>query len=165
MAELNPKQKRFVEEYLVDMNATQAYIRAGYSPKNADVNSTQLMGRPSVRACIDKAIAERSRRTGVTVDRVVRELARIALADPTKIINTETGEIVTDDNEDNNAAIASIRVKTTKTKDGEDVIDREVRVWDKNKALELLGKHLGMYTDKLQVNGETTIKVSIDDED
>jgi phage terminase small subunit len=164
MAELNPKQKRFVEEYLVDLNATQAYIRAGYSPKTANVCATQLLSKPSVRACIDKAIAERSRRTGVNADRVVRELARIAFVNPTELIDTTTGDLLVDANDENTAAIASIKVKST-TRDEETFSEREVRIHDKTKALELLGKHLGMYTDKLQVSGETTIKVSIDDED
>jgi phage terminase small subunit len=159
---LNEKQKRFCKEYLIDLNATAAYIRAGYSPKNAHVSSAQLLAKPSIRACVDRAVAERSKRTGITVDRVVRELARIALADPAKIIDPDTGEIVTSD-EDNNAAVASVRVKTTTDKDGNPVTDREVRLWDKNKALELLGKHLGMYTDNLKLSGETVIKVAIDD--
>lgn len=159
---LNPRQEQFCQEYLIDLNQKAAYIRAGYATKGAEQNASLLMSNHKVRSRIDGLLAERSKRTGISQDRIIRELARVALADPTKIIDQETGEIITD-NEDNTAAISSIRVKTMKTKDGEEIVDREVRIWDKNKALELLGKHLGMYTDNLKLSGEHEIRVSIDD--
>lgn len=72
------KQKRFCEEYLIDLNATQAAIRAGYSPRSANKIAAENMAKPGIRACIDKEMAERSKRTGVNADRVIRELARVA---------------------------------------------------------------------------------------
>ena len=78
MAELNEKQQRFVEEYMIDLNATQAAIRAGYSVKSASDIGGQLLGKTHVQRAIARAKAERSRRTGITQDRVLQELARIA---------------------------------------------------------------------------------------
>ena len=75
---LTDKQKKFVEEYLIDLNATQACIRAGYSPKTAMEQGYQLLQKTSVQEAIAECMAARSRRTGVNQDRVVLELAKIA---------------------------------------------------------------------------------------
>jgi len=64
VARLTAKQKRFIEEYLIDMNATQAAIRAGYSPDSAKEIGCENLTKPNIKAAIDKAMAERSRRTG-----------------------------------------------------------------------------------------------------
>lgn len=148
MWQLNEKQERFCQEYLVDLNQRQAYIRAGYSAKTADVNASRLMANAKVRARVDELMAERSKRTGVSQDRIVRELARIAFVDPTKVLNFKSGELLNGLTEDDRAVLAGIKYK-----DGEDFSEREIRLCDKVKALELLGKHLGMFTDKLDVSG------------
>ena len=75
---MTKKQKRFVEEYLIDLNATQAAIRAGYSPKTANEQGARLLANVSISHAVAKAEAERSKRTGINADRVVKELARIA---------------------------------------------------------------------------------------
>lgn len=155
MAALNEKQERFIEEYMIDLNATQAAIRAGYSPKSANINGPRLLSNASVRARVDQRLAETSKRTGINADRVVRELARIALGDLTDIVDVAEGEIKDGVTRDDRAAISSVRVKrTTRTdKDGaeEVTIDREIKLCNKIDALELLGKHLGMFTQKLSV--------------
>ena len=69
------KQKRFIEEYLIDFNATQSAIRAGYSVNSADKIGTENLKKPQIKSKIEKALAERSRRTGITQDRVIQELA------------------------------------------------------------------------------------------
>src|SRR3954466_9694923 len=79
---LNDRQARFVAEYLVDLNATQAAIRAGYSPASARTQAADLLTNPNISAAIAEAQAARSRRTEVTADRVVLELARVAFGDP-----------------------------------------------------------------------------------
>ena len=78
MAKLTKKQKLFVDEYLIDLNATQAAIRAGYSVKTANEQGSQNLAKLSIQEEIAKAMAERSRRTGVNQDRVVMELAKLA---------------------------------------------------------------------------------------
>lgn len=149
---LTPRQQRFVEEYLIDLNATQAAIRAGYSPNCAKETGSELLTYPHVRARIDVARAERSKRTGVNADIVVEELAKIARVNPIDVIDPNTGKIKAD-SVDDVAAIASVRVKITPTKNG-DIVEREVRMADKIKALELLGKHLGMFIDRKEITGK-----------
>ncbi|MGO4840156.1 terminase small subunit, partial [Rhizobiaceae sp. 2RAB30] len=78
MTDLTPKQARFVEEYLIDLNATQAAIRAGYSQRYANDQAAQLLTKPQIRAAIDRKKVSRSERTEVTSDRVLREIASMA---------------------------------------------------------------------------------------
>jgi len=143
---LTAKQQRFIEEYLIDLNATQAAIRAGYSPKTAREIGAENLSKPHIRARVDEALAERSRRTGITADRVLRELARIAFANAPDLINMDDATLRADASVDDTAAIASVRVKRIPAADGEGV-EREIRLADKLRALELLGKHLGMFKD------------------
>jgi phage terminase small subunit len=161
VAKLTAKQQRFVEEYLIDLNATQAAIRAGYSVKNAGKIGPELLGKTGIKSEIDKAIAKRSRRTGINQDRVLRELAKIAFVNPTDVINMDEATIRGDANREDTATIASVKVKTIPTESG-DIVEREVKTYDKVKALELLGKHLGMFTDNLKVNAEMAVKI-VDD--
>lgn len=151
MAKLTAKQKRFVEEYLIDLNATQAVIRAGYKVDNARQTATENLAKPYIAEAIEKALAERSRRTGINQDRVVQELAKIAFVNIADVVNTDC-EILPDADEADLAAIESVKVKTIPTKSGEIGVEREVKLSSKLKALELLGKHLGMWNDKLDVN-------------
>lgn len=151
MAKLTPKQARFVEEYLIDLNATQAAIRAGYSPRGADVQGTRLLANARIRSRVDELIAERSRRTGINQDRIIRELARIALLDPTKLADMDSASILETATEDDRAVIQSVKVKQIPTQEGMGV-EREIKFADKIKALELLGKHLGMWIDRQQVD-------------
>ena len=161
MAKLTPKQQVFVEEYLIDLNATQAAIRAGYSAKNADKIGPGLLGKSRVASAIKQAMAERSRRTGINQDRVLRELAKLAFINATDVINMDEATIQGDANREDTAAIASVKVKTIPTEAG-NITEREVRICDKLKALELIGKHLAMFTDKFNVNAEMAVKI-VDD--
>jgi len=112
-----------------------------------------ILNKPEIRAHLDKEIAERSKRTGINADRVIRELARIALVNPTDLINMSDASINSEASRDDTAAILSVKVKKGYSETG-DYTEREVRTHDKIKALELLGKHLGMFTDRLNVTGE-----------
>ena len=76
---LNPRQSRFVEEYLIDLNATQAAIRAGYSAKTANTNGPRLMVNAGIQSAIQKAQAARSERTQITVDKVLYDIELIKL--------------------------------------------------------------------------------------
>ena len=157
---MTKKQKRFVEEYLIDLNATQAAIRAGYSPDTAKSIGSENLTKPDIQARIAKAMAERSRRTGVNADRVVMELAKIAFVNAGDVIDAETATVKPDAARDDTAAIQSVKVKTF----GEDGLEREIKMADKLKALELLGKHLGMFKDKLELSGTLeTEKTKLDD--
>ena len=136
---LTPKQQLFVEEYLIDLNATQAAIRAGYSPNNADKIGSELLGKTRVSEAIKIAMAERSRRTGINQDRILAELAKIALVNPARVVNFDEATIREDALPEDLAAVASVKVKRFPTKDGEG-IEREVKFHDKNKALDLAGR-------------------------
>lgn len=151
MAKLTAKQKAFCDEYLIDLNATQAAIRAGYSSDTAKEIASENLTKPNIRAYIDKEIAERSKRTGINQDRVIRELARIAFVNANDVINIDEATLKDNVSEDDTATIASVKVKTIPTKDGEGT-EREIKLADKLKALELLGKHLGMFTEKVDIN-------------
>ena len=86
MLKLRPKQKMFVEEYLVDLNATQAAIRAGYSAKTASSIGEQNLRKLDIQTAIQEAMKARQERTGVTQDRVIAELARIAFGDQRSVM-------------------------------------------------------------------------------
>lgn len=146
---------------MIDLNATQAAIRAGYSSKTADTQGPRLLQNVSIRARIDAAMAEQSRRTGVNADRVVRELARIGFVNATDVINMDEATIRNDAGRDDTAAIASVRVKVIPGEDGNGT-EREIKLAGKTKALELLGRHLGMFNDKLSVTAEGAVQI-IDD--
>lgn len=162
MAKLTEKQKRFVEEYLIDLNATQAAIRAGYSVKTADVQSSRMLGNVKVQQAIAEQMAERSKRTGVNQDRVVLELAKIALVKMTDIVD-DKGRIKGTAKEDDLACIESIKYKSSESDTGNSE-EREVKIASKLKALELLGKHLGMWNDKLDVNMNLPVIISGEDQ-
>lgn len=160
---LTPKQKLFVDEYLIDLNATQAAIRAGYSPNNADKIGSELLGKTRVSDAISKAMAERSRRTGINQDRILMELAKIALVNPANVVDFDEATILDSALPEDLAAVASVKVKRFPTKEGEG-IEREIKFYDKTKALDLAGRHLGMFKNKLEVSGTLeTERTKLDD--
>ena len=149
---MTKKQKRFVEEYLIDLNATQAAIRAGYSPDSARDIGCENLTKPNIKAAIDRAMAERSRRTGINQDRVIQEIAKLAFLNPVDVIDMDEATVRGEAHRDDTACIAAVKVKNIPTDDGA-ITEREVKTYDKLKALELLGKHLGMFTDRVKVDG------------
>lgn len=150
MVKLTDKEQRFVDEYLIDLNATQAAIRAGYSTSAARTQSYLLLQKSKIRDAVEAKMAVRARRTGVNQDRVVRELARIAFLNMTDVIDMDDATIIHGATKEDTAAIASVKVKKIPTKEG-DIVEREIKVADKLKALELLGKHFGMFQDNVKV--------------
>lgn len=155
MAKLTDKQKKFIDEYLVDLNATQAAMRAGYKEKAAYRTGAENLRKPQIQEEIQKRMQERQQRTEVTQDMVVKELAAIAFARATDYVeirsNGVCGTVVikptTNLSDQQIRAIAGI-------KEGANGI--EIKLNDKEKALELLGRHLGMWNDKIKVDGEVT---------
>ena len=143
MPRLTPKQACFVEEYLTDLNATQAAIRAGYSPKMAGRIGFQLLEKSGIQAAIQAAQRERSARTGVTADRVVQEIARVAFASLSDVMTWgPSGAQVRPDNEITPEAAAAI-AEITETNFGV-----KVKLHNKVAALEQLAKHVGLYNDR-----------------
>ena len=164
MAKLTEKQKLFVDEYLVDLNATRAYKSVYKNVKSDDVagvNASRLLGNAKVKEYLNQRMKDREKRTGITQDKVLNELAAIAFAngsDFAKVVvkkgKNQLGEEIeyrdvelkqTDSlPNDKKKAIAGIKM-------GKNGI--EVATCDKVKALELLGRHLGMFKDKIEVSG------------
>jgi phage terminase small subunit len=150
---LAPMQKRFVHEYLVDLNATQACIRAGYSARNADKIGPGLLGKVRVSQAIQEAMSIRAKRTGITQDRVLSEIARLAFFDPRKLYD-ESGNLIPIHKLDDDTAAAIAGMDVVVTNDGESVVQiKKIKQWDKNSALEKLGKHLKLFTEKVEHTG------------
>ena len=149
---MTDKQRRFVEEYLIDLNATQAAIRAGYSPDTAKEIGCENLTKPNISKAVAKAMAERSRRTGISQDRVIEELAKIAFMNAADVINTDDASILEEASREDLSCIQSVKVKQSDGEKGS-LIEREIKLADKLRALELLGKHLGMFKDKLEITG------------
>jgi hypothetical protein len=116
---LSPKRRIFALEYLVDLNATQAAIRAGYGRKNADVNGPRLLGDAGVRAFVDEQLRKRAEALELTAARIDRERARVALLDPAQLFD-ESGNLlpVRRMPEDARRAIASVKLRTVKVVHG-----------------------------------------------
>lgn len=152
----NVRYEQLCHEFLVDYNQTQAAIRTGYSAKSAYKQASEIFMRPEVGARVNELLAERSVRVGVTADRVVQELARVAFMKAPDVINLNDASVIDGLSDDDMAVISSVKVRS-----GGQWEEREVRMFDKLRALELLGKHLGMFTDRLNIN--TDVPTIVDD--
>ena len=144
MSELTPKQARFVEEYLVDLNATQAAIRAGYSVKSAEMLGYQLLQKTTVASAVAQAQQERSERTEITQDQVLRELARIGFSDMGNYVKYGPGGVMLVDSSEVDTRVVA-EVSQTVTKEGGTV---KFKLHDKVGALVKLGQHLGMFVER-----------------
>lgn len=149
-AKLSPKQRSFVQEYLIDLNATQAAIRAGYSAKAAAVQGARLLTNAKVLAALQEAQKRRERRTEITADRVLNELAKIAFSDLKDFVEFGSAGIRIKPSSDVDGTVLS-EVSEMVTK-GATVTS--VKLHSKMKALELLSKHLGLAApEKHEVSG------------
>lgn len=174
---LTPKMKMFCEEYIVDLNATQAAIRAGYSEKTAKSIGQENLTKPDIQEYIQQLMNERSKRTEITADRVLQEYAKLGFSNITDFLKVEEAEMVVDyvgegdskrpiiqkfqqvrifetDNiqRDKLDAIAEIK----QTKEG-----IALKLHDKKGALDSIARHLGMFKDKVEHSGDINIKVAL----
>ncbi len=147
---LTPKQSRFVEEYLVDLNATQAAIRAGYSEKTAAVIGCQNLIKLNIAEAIQAGADNRSRRLEISQDRVVLELAKLAFSDLREFATWGPATVLLRDSEelDDNAAACVQEVSRTATALGCNI---KFKLHDKCPAIKMLGQHLGMFTEKIDL--------------
>ncbi len=156
-SELNARQRRFCEEYLIDLNGTQAVIRAGYSPNGADVAAAKLLVNARVAALVAELKEKRSKRTRVNQDRVLLEIERNAFSDIRKAFREDGGlKRIVDLDDDTAAAVASVEVDELFEGRGQDReqtgYTKKLKLWNKNDALEKLAKHLGLYPRETGVN-------------
>lgn len=144
---LTPKREKFVEEYLVDLNGTQAAIRAGYSANTANEQAARLLANASVSAAIAERRAALSKAVEVTQERIVAEYARMAFYDPASI----AGQSMTGPQD-----IPNLPEEVRRAIVGwgwDKAGNFTLKLADKNAALTNLGRHLGMFTDKVEHSG------------
>jgi phage terminase small subunit len=178
---MTPKQQRFVEEYLIDLNATQAAIRAGYSDDTAYSQGQRLLKNVEVAAAIAEAQGDRSVRTEITADLVLKELAKIGFADMRKLLKwtgnlprmdidraEETGEVeisaanfvrLFDSDELDDDIVGAIS-EISQTKEGA----LKVKLHDKQAALVNIGRHLGMFTTKIEHSGAVDVNHKVQED-
>ena len=163
MAGLTGKQAAFVREYLIDLNATQAALRAGYSEKTSHVIGHENLNKPEIAEAIQKAMDRRAERTEITQDMVLREFAKLGFSDIRKAVkwgheigyDEKTGEpviatgIALTNCADLDEATAAAIAEVSQTKDG-----LKIKLHDKKAALDSIGRHLGMFRDKVEHTGK-----------
>lgn len=160
---LTPRQERFVKEYMKDLNATQAAIRAGYSPKTAYSTGNENLRKPDVATAIQTEQDKRAKRLEITADKVLKELALLGFANMGDYSTVSDGVRVptlATATRDQLAAVAELTVDSVKGEGGEVVTRTKFKLADKRAALVDIGKHLGMFIDRSQidVNGQMAIK-------
>lgn len=164
LKQLTPRQQRFVEEYLCDLNGTQAAIRAGYSPATANEQACDLLARAHIADAVARLKAERLASVNVSAESILRELDALARSNINHYVINDDGQVELAEGAPSNAmaAIQSIRKKTrVEVRDVDGVrttttyYDVELKLWDKTGTLKLMGKHAGVKAcfDKLEVTG------------
>ncbi len=142
---MTPKQRRFVEEYLVDLNGARAAKRAGYSVKWAASCGYHLLKNPAVAAAVAEAQTRRAARTQVSADRVVTELAKVAFGDPRRLLSWGPEGVVLRDSSELTEAEAALVSEVSETRTATGGGTRRVKLHCKLTALNALGKHLGLF--------------------
>jgi phage terminase small subunit len=174
---LNAKRRKFVREYLLDLNATQAAIRAGYSRKTAGEIGHRLLKKVEIKKAIQRGMDAKAKRYEISQRRILEELAIVAYSDLKHYmdIDPDTGAIRAKGFEDmpekTSRALRAIKEDRVIKEDADGhkvtVFDKiRFELHDKLKALELLGKHIGMFADKMDLSGDVsvTVKKIISDE-
>ncbi|AIW03636.1 terminase small subunit [Bacillus phage Pascal] len=179
MARLTPKQQMFVKEYLIDLNATQAALRAGYSAKTAKQMGTENLSKPIIQSEIQKHMNTRAEKVDISSERILQELAAIAFHDANDVVYVDEVEYISDWKTIKKATETEPEVKEpimeisqrvvvknlseltplqrksiASIKQGKEGI--EIKFYDKIKAAELLGKHMKLFADKIEHSGEVT---------
>jgi phage terminase small subunit len=176
--ELSAKQESFCYEYLKDKNATQAAIRAGYSKKTAHVQGPRLLDKVAIQSKLAELLANSNKRAEKTADDIRRELERVAFSDVKRVVSwNESGMAFLHDSDniqdDDSAAIETIQATEDAIGTGADietdskkkkerarfVLKTKVKMHNKLKALELLGKEHGMFKDRVEVSGGLGLKL------
>lgn len=176
MAKTTDKMLQFVDEYVIDKNASAAARRAGYSKKTAHAMGAENLRKPLIKALIKKKLGELAAKNEVTAERVVAEMAKLAFAEPEAYyrINADGDAVVDLSNltSDQWAAVQEVSTTRIQSKDkrakGQDkdtVIATKMKLADKKGNLELLARHLGILTDNIHNTGEIKIHVDGDDKD
>lgn len=157
---LTEKQQLFCDEYLIDLNATQAAIRAGYSEKTARKIGSENLTKPDIRAYIEKRLAEKEDALIAKQDEVLKYLTSVMRREYCEHVVVTLSEETTNYVPD---AEGKMRKQTVKTEKPE-VVEIPARLADANKAAELLGKRYSLFTDKMEVTGAVPVVITGEDE-
>lgn len=157
---LSPKQQRFVAEYLIDLNATQAAIRCGYTPRAAKQQGYRLLTRPAIAAAVAAGKAKQLESCDLSAERVLEEIRRIALVDTRTFFDAD-GNVkpIQELTPAQGAALAGVEVliKNAKAGDGQTDTIHKFKLWDKPRVLEMCMKHFGLLEERVQHSGNLTI--------
>ena len=166
MKKLTPKQQKFCEEYLIDLNATQSAIRAGYSKKTAFIIGHENLKKPNIEKYIKKIMEKRGDSVGVTAKMVLDELQKMAFVSESDFYHDDGScKLLSELTKDQKSALKSYSVKSIPIGDGEYEDIPVFQVHDKQKSLEMFMKHLGLYEkdNKQSIAPVTEIKVTFVD--
>ncbi len=168
LPELNEQQKRFCEEYIKDLNATQAAIRSGYSEKSATQSASRLLTYDNVSRYIKELSAERSNAVKFDANTILKELLMMATADISEAYTPEGWlKPLNEIPESVRKLISGLEVNELFDGQGDDKhiigVAKKIKFADKLKALELLGKHLKLFTDKVEQETKGEMKIIIED--
>ena len=155
---LTEKQKRFVDEYIIDCNATQAAIRAGYSKKSAGYNADALMKNPLIREYLEKRMAEKNDELIAKQDEVLRYLTAVMRRQLKETVVVTVSEEIDDFVPDENGKPKRVRKK----KEVPATVEIPAKLSDANKAAELLGKRYSLFTDRVDLDADMDLNVKID---
>lgn len=156
---LTARQAAFVREYLVDLNATQAAIRAGYSKNRAGEIGYQLLQKTTIQAAIKEEMDKRAERTEITADKVLKEFAKLAFFDPRNLFDDKGNpKDITELDENTAAALSGLDVVQEYDPDtGVTSYTKKYKLASKQSALDSLGRHLGMFLDRSEVNASVAV--------
>lgn len=171
MKNLTYRQKMFCLEYIKDLNAAQASVRAGFSPKHPNDGGAKLMAKPHVRAEVKRLMADREKRLEIAADEIINELIVIAKANAADFVQVTVREGT--DSEGNPVEVCRVQIKPTDEIDKEKiaalagirqrVCGVEVKLFDKLKAIELLMRHMGLLRNKTE-DREKALRIELADE-
>lgn len=164
---MNAKQTRFVAEYLIDLNGTQAAIRAGYSRKTADVIASENLGKPEIAAAVAAGKARQLEGAELSAARVLEEYRRLALVDARSFWD-EQGNLkpMSELTAEQGSALAGFEaiIKNAQAGDGQTDTVHKIKFWDKTRALEALAKHFGLLTERVEHSGGLKIVHELPDD-
>lgn len=159
---MTPKEIKFCQEYLIDLNGTQAAIRAGYSKRSAKEIASENLTKPNIKKWIEDQQKAAAKRTELTQDRILQEYAKIAFSDIRKIFNEQNAVIdIKDIDDDTAASISSTESFEEYSRDGVLTgFTKKVKLWDKVRALDSISKVLGYNAaEKLEVENTGTLNI------
>jgi len=153
------KQERFIEEYLIDRNATQAAIRAGYSKKTASEIGYENLTKPQIKSAIAERTKAHSDKLELSAERILKEMMRIGFANLKDLASWKDNKVTLTDSDklsdDASRAVSEVSQVTTYNQEGAPSSRVSIKTHSKTKALEMLARNLSLFNDKLAITDNT----------